>query len=212
MARYTGPVCRLCRRQNEKLMLKGERCLSPKCALERKKLAAGPRGPRSRGRPRKMSEYGVRLLEKQKAKHTYGILERQMRRYFAAAEGMPGLSGENLLKLLETRMDNVVYRAGLADSLRQARQQVRHGHFLLNGRVTNIPSCQVKPGDVISWKPSKQKLFPYESAAQNLANRQIPAWLSVDDQNLAVKVLSVPTREDIGPSINERLIVEFYSK
>ncbi|MFO8101671.1 MAG: 30S ribosomal protein S4 [Dehalococcoidia bacterium] len=210
MARYTGPVCRLCRRQDEKLMLKGERCLSPKCALERKQEVSSKR--RRGQRPKKLSEYGIRLKEKQKAKHIYGILERQMRKYFAEAERASGLTGENLLQILETRLDNTLYRAGLADSLRQARQLVRHGHFSLNGRKTDIPSCRVKPGDIIEWKAGKEKLFPYEKAAQDIANRQIPAWLSVDEANLAVKVLSRPSREDIGTTINERLIVEYYSK
>lgn len=208
MARYTGPTCRRCRHQNQKLMLKGERCASPKCAMERRKMAGG----RFRGRPRKMSEYGIRLLEKQKVKDMYGVLERQMRRYFRKAQENPGQTGELFLRMLETRFDNVVYRAGLAESLRQARQLVRHGHFTVNGRKVNIPSYSMKPGDVIAWKESKQKLFPYQSAMQNLANKQIPAWLSVDAASLTVKVLAMPSREDISSNINERLIIEFYSK
>ena len=150
--------------------------------------------------------------EKQKAKNTYGILERQLRIYFRKAERMPGLAGENLLRLLEMRLDNVVYRLGFADSLRQARQLVRHGHFTLNGRKTDIPSCLVKPGDVITWKENKVKLFPYQYAAQNIASKQIPGWLNVDTDTLTAKVLAQPTREDIGGTINERLIVEYYSK
>jgi len=209
MARYTGPVCRLCRRQEEKLMLKGERCLSSKCAFERKH-EQGPK--RRRARPKKLSEYGIRLREKQKAKHIYGILERQMRKYFTEAERAPGLSGETLLQILETRMDNTVYRAGLADSLRQARQLVRHGLFKLNGRKTDIPSCRVKPGDVIEWKDGHEKLFPFQKAEQDISSKQIPAWLSVDPKKLSVKVLSLPSREDVGSTINERLIVEYYSK
>ncbi len=212
MARYTGPVCRLCLRQDEKLMLKGERCLSAKCALERKQEASAKKH-RGRGhRPKKLSEYGIRLKEKQKAKYIYGILERQMNNYFDEAERAPGFSGDNLLRILETRLDNTVYRAGLADSLRQARQLVRHGHFALNGRKTNIPSCHVKPGDVIEWKAGKEKLFPYQKAAQNIGNKQIPHWLNVDDKNLTVKILAQPSREDIGTTINERLIIEYYSK
>jgi len=159
-----------------------------------------------------MSEYGIRLLEKQKVKDMYGVLERQMRRYFRKAQENPGQTGLLLLRMLETRFDNVVYRAGLAESLRQARQLVRHGHFTVNGRKVNIPSYSVKPGDVIAWKESKQKLFPYQSALQNLPNKQIPAWLSVDPATLTVKVLAMPSREDISSNINERLIIEFYSK
>ncbi len=212
MARYRGPVCRLCRRQDEKLMLKGERCLSAKCAIERKQQEANSKKRRRTRRPKKMSEYGIRLKEKQKAKHIYGILERQLRKCYAEAERTPGLSGENLLLMLETRLDNTVFRAGLADSLRQARQLVRHGHFALNERKTDIPSCRVRPGDVITWKESKEKLFPHEKAIQDIASKQIPPWLSVDTKTLAVKVLTQPSREDIGTTINERLIVEYYSK
>jgi len=212
MARYVGPVCRLCRRQNEKLMLKGERCLSPKCAVERKLNESQNRRRRTGRRPKKLSEYGIRLLEKQKAKNTYGILERQMRKYFEEAARTPGLSGETLLRILETRLDNVVFRAGFADSLRQARQLVRHGYFTLNERKTDIPSCRIKPGDVIAWKVSKQKSFPYEKATQDIGNKQIPAWLSVEVKTLTAKMLSQPAREDMGTTINERLIVEYYSK
>ena len=195
-------------------MLKGERCMSPRCAIERVENAAGSKSSkfRRRGRPKKVSEYGIRLMEKQKAKNIYGILEKQMRIYFAKAEAMPGLSGENLLRLLEMRLDNVVLRLGFADSLRQARQLVNHGHFTLNGRKTDIPSCGVKPGDVIAWKPEKEKLFPREYAVQSIASRQIPGWLSVDGATLVGKVLSQPVREDIGSTINERMIVEYYSK
>ena len=206
MARYTGPVCRLCRQQGEKLMLKGERCTSLKCALERKQKM------RQQSRPRKTSEYGVRLREKQKAKYIYGILERQFRRHFAEAERTPGLAGENLLRILEMRLDNVVYRLGFADSRRQARQLVRHGHITLNGRKTDIPSCLVKPGDVIAWMANKQGLVPYQAALQNIKSRHIPRWLSVDDKSLTAKVLTFPSREDIGVNINERLIVEYYSR
>ncbi|MCL0041431.1 30S ribosomal protein S4 [Dehalococcoidia bacterium] len=208
MARYTGPVCRLCRQQGEKLMLKGERCVSLKCALERKQKMR----QRQHSRPRKMSEYGVRLREKQKARHIYGILERQFRRHFAEAERIPGLAGENLLRILEMRLDNVVYRLGFADSRRQARQLVRHGHITLNGRKTDIPSCLVKPGDVIAWMTSKQGLIPYQAALQNIGSRHIPGWLDVDDKSLTAKVLTLPSREDIGVTINERLIVEYYSR
>ncbi len=210
MARYTGPVCRLCKRKDEKLLLKGERCISPKCAFERKQEANSKQ--RRRTRPKKISEYGIRLREKQKTKHIYGVLERQMRNYFTKADRMPGLTGENLLQILETRLDNTVYRAGLADSLRQARQLVSHGFFTLNGRKTDIPSCHVKPGDSIAWKEGKEKQFPYEKALQDIGNKEIPSWLSVDEKKLSVKVLTQPARENIGTTINERLIVEYYSK
>ncbi len=209
MARYMGPVCRICRRQGEKLMLKGGRCFTPKCPLERKRYPPGQRGT---GRPKKMSEYGVRLLEKQKAKHIYGVLERQMRRHFAQAEKLPGRAGENLVTVLETRLDSVIYRAGFVESRRQARQLVQHGYFTINGRRTNIPSVLVKPGDVIAWKQGKDKRVPYESAAQSVAAKHVPAWLSVDDKSLAVKVLSQPSKEDIDVTINGRLIVELYSR
>ena len=209
MARYTGPVCRLCRRQGEKLMLKGDRCSTPKCAQERRQ---NPPGHRKRTRPRKMSEYGVRLVEKQKVRSIYGVMERQMRRHFTEAEMAPGRTGERMLQILETRLDNVVYRLGFADSRRQARQLVGHGHFTLNGRKTDIPSCLVKPGDVIAWKAGKEKLFPYQAALQNIGSKHIPGWLSVDNKTLVAKILTQPTKEDIGVTINERLIVEYYSR
>ena len=163
-------------------------------------------------RPRKMSEYGIRLIEKQKAKHIYGILERQMHRHFEEADRVPGRTGEMLLQILEMRLDNVVYRLGFADSRQHARQLVRHGHFTLNGRKTDIPSCQVKPGDTIAWKDNKQKLFPYQAAEQNVGAKQIPGWLSVDEKTLEAKILAQPSKEDIGVTINERLIVEYYSR
>jgi small subunit ribosomal protein S4 len=209
MAHYTGPVCRLCRRQGEKLMLKGERCSTPKCALERRQ---GPPGYRKRTRPRKMSEYGIRLMEKQKAKHVYGVLERQMRRHFSEAEMAPGRTGERMMQILEMRLDNTVYRLGFAESRSHARQLVRHGHFTLNEHKTDIPSCLVKPGDVIAWKAGRDKLVPYQAALQNIGSKHIPGWLSVDNKTLVGKVLAEPSREDIGTTINERLIVEYFSR
>lgn len=209
MARYTGPVCRLCRRQGEKLILKGERCSSAKCAMERKQNA---QGYKSRGRPRKMSEYGIRLKEKQKAKNIYGVLERQFRKHFAEAERIPGLAGENLLRILEMRLDSVVYRLGFAESRGQARQLVRHGHFALNGRKTDIPSCLVTPGDIIVWMTGKQGLVPYQAALQDIGSKHMPGWLSVNDKSLEAKVLTLPSREDMGVTLNERLIVEYYSR
>ncbi len=209
MARYTGPVCRLCRRHGEKLFLKGEKCYTPKCPLERRRT---PPGYRPHSRPRKLSEYGLRLLEKQKAKRIYGVLERQFRRYFEMASKLPGLTGENLLKLLERRLDNVVYRLGFAESRPQARQLVCHGHFKVNGRRVNIPSYLVKPGDVISWKEGEEDRFPYQSAVQRVKEVKLPSWLSLDQEKLVAKVLGEPTREDIGYSINEQLIVEYYAR
>ncbi len=209
MAHYTGPSCRLCRRQGEKMILKGERCFTPKCAMERRE---SPPGHRRRPKTRKMSEYGIRLTEKQKAKGIYGILERQLRRHFEEAQSAPGRTGEYLLQILEMRLDSVVYRLGFAESRRQARQFVQHGHFTLNGRKTDIPSCAVKPGDTVAWKAGKEKLFPYQAASQNIASKQVPGWLSLDTTSLAAKVLSRPTREDIGATINDRLIVEYYSR
>jgi small subunit ribosomal protein S4 len=159
-----------------------------------------------------MSEHGIRLKEKQKAKNIYGILERQFRKHFAEAERIPGLTGENLLRILEMRLDSVVYRLGFAVSVRQARQLVRHGHFTLNGRKIDIPSCLVKPGDVIAWMTTNQRLIPYQAALQDIGSKHIPGWLSVDDKSLTAKVLTLPSREDIGVTINERLIVEYYSR
>ncbi len=190
-------------------MLKGERCLTPKCPLERRH---GPPGHSQRSRSAKLSEYGIRLMEKQKVKYIYGILERQLRRYFKEAERQPGLTGENLLKILEKRLDNVVYRLGFADSRRQARQLVRHGHFTVNGRKVDIPSYLVKPGDVIAWKKEKEKLFPFQKALQEIKSKQIPKWLSLDTETLNARVLAEPSRDDIDATINERLIVEYYSR
>jgi len=208
VARYTGPVCRLCRRAGEKLMLKGMRCLTPKCALERRHLALGPR----RGGRRRPSEYALRLREKQKVRRMYGMLERSFRRCFAQAQRSPGLSGENLLRLLEMRLDNVVYRLGFADSRRQARQLVRHRHFVINGVRTDIPSYQMKVGDTIGWRESSTKLEPYKRVAEEIESKVIPGWLKLDPATLTGKVVSAPAREDIDATINERLIVEYYSR
>ena len=208
MARYTGPACRVCRRHGEKLMLKGARCFTPKCSVVQRHSPPGQHGSARR----KISEYSLLLKEKQKARHIYGVLERQFRRHFSEAERRPGLSGENLLQILETRLDNVVYRLGFADSRRQARQLVLHGHITLNGRLTNIPSCQVKPGDVIAWKEGSTKTVPYQLAVQEIESKVLPGWLSLDRGNLSGQVLSVPTREEIETTIDERLIVAFYSR
>jgi small subunit ribosomal protein S4 len=208
MARYTGPVCRICRRQGEKLMLKGARCFSPKCSVERRHTPPGQHGVSRR----RVSEYSLQLREKQKARFIYGVLERQFRRYFAEAERRPGLSGENLLQILETRLDNVCYRLGFAESRNQARQLVQHGHITVNGRRTYIPSYQIKPGDTISWEERSSKLVPYQAAAQDIESKLIPSWLSLDRDTLSARILALPSRSEIESTIDERLIVEFYSR
>ncbi len=213
MARYTDPVCRLCRAESQKLFLKGERCLSPKCALERRAFVPGMHG-RKGGMKRKISDYNRQLREKQKARRIYGVLERQFRRYFAAASRAKGLTGATLLVMLETRLDNVVYRLGFADSRAQARQLVRHGHFMVNGQKTNIPSFQVKPGDVVAVRDgSRQNL--YFKDRTSLMNDRFPAppsWLSRDLAGLSGRVVELPGRQDIEVQLNEQLIVEFYSR
>lgn len=208
MARYTGPVCRLCRRQGDKLMLKGERCTTRKCALERRHL---PPGQQVRRR-RKVSDRGLQLKEKQRARHTYGVLERQFRRHFAAADRGPGITGENLLQILEMRLDNVVYRLGFADSRRQARQVVRHGHITLNGRKTDIPSCALKVGDVIAWKEKSTNTEYYKMVVAQIQDKIVPDWLSLDRQKLYGRVLALPSRSDIDLRIDEKAIVEYYSR
>lgn len=211
MARYVGPDCHLCRRVGEKLMLKGERCVTPKCALERRSGSPGRRATRQR-RQRKVSDRGLQLQEKQKVRYTYGVLERQFRRFFAEAERMPGVTGENLLVLLERRFDNIIYRLGFAVSRSQARQLVRHGHFLVNGRKTNIPSFLVKPGDVIEWRQGSQKTEYYEGLAPAIKDVTVPNWLSLDKEKLVGRVIGFPTRDDIEAKFNEKAIVEYYSR
>lgn len=210
MARYTGPTCRLCRRVGDKLMLKGDRCYTSKCALERRSVPPGYNATAKR-RPRK-SERGLQLLEKQKARYTYGLLERQFRKFFAEAERLPGVTGENLLILLERRLDNVVYRLGFASSRAQARQIVRHGHIMVNGRKTNIPSYLVKPGDVITWRESSKNTEYYKMVSQTAGDVAIPSWLSLDKQKLAGKVVSLPAPEDIQAKFDVKSIVEYYSR
>ncbi len=189
-------------------MPKGAKCFTPKCAVTKRHT---PPGQHTSSR-RKVSEYSLQLKEKQKARFTYGVLERQFRRHFSEAERLPGLSGENLLLILEMRLDNVVYRLGFADSRRQARQLVQHGHITVNGRVSDIPSRQVKLGYDIAWKEGSFKSVPYQVAVQDIASKVIPSWLSLDQVNLSGRVLSAPSRSDIESTINERLIVAFYSR
>jgi small subunit ribosomal protein S4 len=208
MARYTDAVCRLCRREGVKLFLKGDRCFTPKCAVERRPYPPGPQPTRRR----KVSEYSLQLREKQKARHIYGVLERQFRRHFFEAERRQGQTGENLLRILETRLDNVIYRLGFADSRPQARQLVTHGHFDLNGRKTDIPSAMVKPGDVLTVRTSSRQMDHFKTAMEQIARKTIPAWLTADAPNFAGRVLAAPQRTDIDSQLQEQLIVEFYSR
>ena len=210
MARYIDAYCRLCRRTGTKLMLKGERCFTEKCALERRNV---PPGFHSTGkRRRKISDRGAQLMEKQKAKYTYGLLERQFRRFFEEAGRMPGITGENLLILLERRLDNVVFRLGFADSRSQARQIVRHGHFKLNGRKTDIPSCLVKLGDIIEWRKESTKSEYYKILVEKIEDKNVPVWLSLDKGNMVGKAMGLPSREDIKTNFDEKAIVEYYSR
>ena len=204
MARYTASVCKLCRRCQEKLMLKGDRCLTPKCAMDRRR--------RTMGRRRRVSDRGLQLIEKQKVRYTYGVLERQFRRTFTQAERQPGITGENLLVLLERRLDNVVYRLGFADSRSQARQLVQHGHIILNGRKTDIPSCLVTEGDTISWREGSTKTEYYKQLLQSIESKSVLSWLSLDRQNLVGQVLSLPTPDDIDAKFDGKTIVEYYSR
>ena len=207
MTRYTGPVCRLCRRSSEKLMLKGSKCIN-NCILDKR---GKPPGQHLRQR-RRISDRGLQLREKQKGRYTYGMLEGPFRRLFAKAERQSGITGENLLVLLERRLDNVVYRLGFADSRSQARQLVGHGHIMLNGRRTNIPSSIVKEGDTISWKETSTKSEYYKQLVQSIESKSVSSWLSLDKQNLVGQVLSLPTPDDIEAKIDGKTIVEYYSR
>ena len=208
MARYTGAVCRLCRREGQKLFLKGDRCYTEKCSLERRGYAPGQHG---NARNKKLSGYGIQLREKQKAKRYYGVLESQFRDYFEMANKQAGMTGENLLSILETRLDNVVYRLGYAMSRAEARQLVRHGHFTVNGQKVNIPSYLVKVGSVIELKDKSRSLDKFKSSLEANASRVVPKWLEIDNNNVA-KVIAAPAREDIDLPIEEHLIVELYSR
>ncbi|MCD6320158.1 MAG: 30S ribosomal protein S4 [Candidatus Desulfofervidaceae bacterium] len=208
MARYRGAVCRLCRREGAKLFLKGERCFTDKCALERRPYPPGQHGQMRT----KKTEYGLLLREKQKLKRIYGVLEKQFRRYFAEAERRKGVTGETLLVLLERRLDNVIYRMGFANSRNQARQLVRHGHVMVNGRKVDIPSYQVKVGDVIKIREKSREIPLIKEALEGRARRGVPSWLEVDAERLEGKIKAMPTREEIAIPVQEQLIVEFYSK
>ncbi len=208
MARYTGPRCRLCRREGRKLFLKGERCYTEKCAIEKK---AGPPGQHGKGYS-KETEYGSQLREKQKVKRIYGVLERQFRNYFSQAEKQRGITGNNLLQLLETRLDNVVYRLGFASSRSEARQLVLHNHFTVNGGKVNIPSYQVKKGDIIQIREKSIKSPKFQNLLGLAEDAQPPVWLEASPENMTGRVIDFPTREDIDADIEEHLIVELYSR
>lgn len=208
MARYTGPSCRLCRRENTELFLKGDRCYTDKCAIKRRNYPPGQHG---QGRI-KTSDYGVQLREKQKVKRLYGLIEKQFRSYFDRADRMKGVTGENLLSLLERRLDNVVYRLGFGSSRAEARQLVRHGHFTLNGRKATIPSMQVKAADLIELREKSRLVSCINESLDAVVRRGIPQWLELDRDAFKGLVKSLPVREDITTSIQEQLIVELYSK
>ncbi len=207
MARYTEAVCRLCRRSGEKLMLKGNKCVA-NCTLDKRPKPPGPQI----GRRRRVSDRGEQLREKQKVRYSYGVLERQFRRTFAEAERKTGITGENLLVLLERRLDNVVYRLGFADSRSQARQLVQHGHFDLNNQKTDIPSCLVKEGDVITWHGKSVKTEYYQVVVKSIGSKTVPGWLNIDKEKLAGKILSLPTPDDIDAKYNVASVVEYYSR
>jgi len=208
LARYTGPVCRLCRRENLKLFLKGDRCFTEKCGVERRAYAPGQHG---QGRV-KVSDYGVQLREKQKVRRVYGVLEQQFRGYYAKAARMKGVTGENLLSLLERRLDNIVYRLGLAGSRKEARVMVAHGHFLVNGRTVNVSSYVAKVGDVVELKENRRALPRFQELAAAMDRKTMTPWLEMEKQNMRGKIVSMPAREDISLPVNENLIVELYSK
>lgn len=208
MARYTGPSCKLCRREGMKLYLKGERCYKDKCGIEKKSYPPGQHGQLKK----KLSDYGVQLREKQKVKRIYGILESQFRLYFERAVQMKGITGENLLQLLERRLDNVVYRGGFASSRSQARQLVRHNHFLVNGKKVNIPSFLVKPGDVIEVKEKSRDNKLIVEALETAEGRGTSDWMSIDKSAFKAVINRLPERSDVGYDIQEHLIVELYSK
>ena len=208
MGRYTGPSCRQCRRAGEKLFLKGDRCFTPRCAVERRHAPPGDQ----HNRRRRPSDYGIHLREKQKARQIYGVMEGQFRRYMTDAFNSPGITGLNLLRTLERRLDNIVYLLGFADSRKQARQLVRHGHFTVNGVKTDIPSFQVKAGQVIAWKESVKGTDFFRERTDGIPKRPIPPWLSLNLDEMSGEVIALPADEDLTQAINSRLIVEYYSR
>jgi len=208
MARYTESVCRLCRREGTKLFLKGARCYSKKCAFERRPTPPGQHGVRRR----KMGDFGIQLREKQKVRRVYGVLERQFHNYFVDAEHSDGITGENLLRRLETRMDNVVYRLGFASSRAQARQLVAHGHFAVNGVPTNVPSYELRPGDRVEVREGRRSREAFKVIRETLRSHQAPEWLGLDAANLAGTVASLPRRDQMPLDLAEQLVVEYYSR
>jgi small subunit ribosomal protein S4 len=208
MARYTGSVCRLCRREGAKLFLKGTRCYTKKCAFERRPSPPGQHGVRRR----KVGDFGLQLREKQKVRRVYGVLERQFRNYFREAETHSGVTGEYLLRSLELRLDNVIFRMGFATSRAQARQLVGHGHFAVNGRPTNVPSYQLRPGDRVEVREIRRSREPFKTAKETLRSHQPPEWLSIDAANLAGTVVDMPRRDQMPLDLNEQLVVEYYSR
>ncbi|HEY3307128.1 MAG TPA: 30S ribosomal protein S4 [Desulfuromonadaceae bacterium] len=208
MARYTGPSCRMCRRENMELFLKGDRCYTDKCAIKRRNYPPGQHGQARV----KISAYGVQLREKQKVRRIYGLLEKQFRSYFAEADRLKGVTGENLLSLLERRLDNVIYRLGFASSRSESRQLVRHGHFTLNGKKVNIPSIQLKSGDLIELREKSRKVSSINDSLEAVVRRGIPQWLELDRDAFKGSLKGLPVREDITTPIQEQLIVELYSK
>ena len=209
MARYTGATCRQCRRENLKLFLKGDRCYGDKCAFERRAYAPGQHGQARTGKP---SDYRIQLREKQKVKRIYGLLEKQFRGYYSRSERQKGITGTNLLLMLESRLDNVVYRMGFTNSRNQARQMVRHRHFLVNGKRVNIPSYQVKPGDVVEVTEKSRKVPQILEGMETVVRRGIPGWMEVEKEKFKGMMKTLPNREDIAMPIQEQLIVELYSK
>jgi len=212
MAKYTGPACKLCRREGEKLFLKGERCFTPKCAFEKRAYPPGEHGRYGGRRPNRQSDYSRQLRGKQKVKRIYGVLERQFRRYFREAQKRRGLTGLNLLKILESRLDNIVYRLGFADSRNQARQLVNHGHFNVNGRRNDVSSTLLKPGDTLEVRERSKQLTYFKTLVQAEEKRTPPAWVESNLNNLSGRVIRLPERAEIDGNLNEQLIVEYYSR
>ena len=208
MARYRDSVCRFCRRETTKLFLKGDRCFSDKCSVERRNYPPGQHG---QGRP-KYTDYGIQLREKQKVRRIYGVLEKQFRKYVHLAEQKKGVTGENLLLLLESRLDNMVFRMGFAASRAEARQLVNHGHIQVNGRKVSIPSFLTKPGNAVEVREGSRSIAAIEESLKTVSRRGMPEWLKVDAENFKGVVKALPTREELPPTIKEQLIVEFYSK
>ena len=212
MSKYRGPVCRLCRREGEKLFLKGERCFSPKCSFERRGYAPGQHGKGAQFRRRRDSDYNRQLRAKQKARRTYGILERQFRRYYQVSLSRRGLTGLNLLQILESRLDNVIFRLGFADSRAQARLLVTHGHFTLNGRRTDVPSALVSQGDVVAVREGSRGRTFFKDLSAVAEDRTVPSWLSRELKSLSGSVIRLPERSEIDSNLQEQLIVEYYSR